>query len=61
MNKTLFLFLLVSIFVGCNQKKQSATTESLAKMNAVSVIIDDQLWNGEVGDSLRNKFASPVL
>jgi len=61
MNKTLFLFLLVSIFVGCNQKKQSVTTESLTKMNAVSVIIDDQLWNGEVGDSLRNKFASPVL
>lgn len=35
--------------------------ESLAKMNNVSVMIDDQLWNGEVGDSLRNKFASPVL
>lgn len=25
------------------------------------MIIDDQLWNGEVGDSIRNKFASPVL
>jgi hypothetical protein len=25
------------------------------------VIIDDQLWNGEVGDSIRNKFASPVI
>ena len=31
------------------------------KTNEVSVIIDDQLWNGEVGDSIRNKFASPVL
>ena len=61
MNKTLFLFLLVALCVSCNQKKQTTTTESLAKMNAVSVIIDDQLWNGEVGDSLRNKFASPVL
>src|SRR6476620_232343 len=30
-------------------------------MNTISVIIDDQLWNGEVGDSIRNKFASPVL
>ncbi|MEY2629676.1 MAG: hypothetical protein RLZZ469_571, partial [Bacteroidota bacterium] len=27
----------------------------------IAVIIDDQLWNGEVGDSIRNKFASPVL
>ena len=61
MNKTLFLFLLVGLCFSCNQKKQTTTTESLAKMNAVSVIIDDQLWNGEIGDSLRNKFASPVL
>ena len=62
MNKTLFLFISVSFFfVACNQKKQTAASESLAKMNAVSVIIDDQLWNGEVGDSIRNKFASPVL
>ncbi len=62
MNKTLFLFLLVSLFcIACNQKKQTTTSESLVKMNAISVIIDDQLWNGEVGDSLRNKFASPVL
>ena len=24
-------------------------------------MIDDQLWNGEIGDSIRNKFASPVI
>lgn len=30
------------------------------KINNISVIIDDQLWNGEIGDSIRNKFASPV-
>lgn len=30
------------------------------KTNTISVIIDDQLWYGEVGDSIRNKFASPV-
>ncbi|MES2747396.1 MAG: DUF4837 family protein [Bacteroidota bacterium] len=62
MNKTHFLLVAVAFcFVSCTQKKPSATAESLGKMNAVSVMIDDQLWNGEVGDSLRNKFASPVL
>lgn len=62
MSKTHFLFLVVSLFLfSCNQKKPITTTDSLTKMNAVSVIIDDQLWNGEVGDSLRNKFASPVI
>ncbi len=31
------------------------------KINTISVIIDDQLWNADVGDSIRNKFASPVI
>ncbi|GAA6766257.1 hypothetical protein AAFH68_21970 [Flavobacterium sp. CGRL1] len=31
------------------------------KTNTISIIIDDQLWYGEVGDTIRNKFASPVL
>lgn len=61
MSKTLFLLVSVVFLAGCNQKKPSAAAESLAKMNNVSVMIDDQLWNGEVGDSLRNKFATPVL
>ncbi|WP_325202737.1 DUF4837 family protein [Flavobacterium sp.] len=33
---------------------------STGKINSVSVIIDDVLWNGEVGDVLRKKLAAPV-
>ena len=62
MNKTLFLWLLVSVFASsCSFKDDKLPKESLAAINTISVIIDDQLWNGEVGDSIRNKFASPVL
>lgn len=61
MNKALFLFLILSILVSCNSKKEKTIIETYGKTNEVSVIIDDQLWNGEVGDSIRNKFASPVL
>lgn len=62
MNKALFLFLFSSIFlVSCNSKEAKPNSETSGKINSVSVIIDDQLWNGEVGDSMRNKFASPVL
>jgi hypothetical protein len=32
----------------------------MGKINNISVIIDQQ-WNGEIGDSIRNKFASPVI
>jgi len=61
-NKTLFLFsILLIFFVSCNSKKENDAIQTSGKTNEVSVIIDDQLWNGEVGDSIRNKFASPVV
>lgn len=62
MKKAHFLCLLIlSILVSCNKKTVKRTTDVTGKINNVSVIIDDELWNGEVGDSVRNKFASPVL
>lgn len=62
MNKAHFLLLVTSIVLtSCNSKEVKNVTETYGKTNEVSVIIDDQLWNGEVGDSMRNKFASPVL
>ena len=62
MNKTLFLWLLVAVFgTSCSFKKKKLPDDASAAINTIAVIIDDQLWNGEVGDSIRNKFASPVL
>ncbi|WP_163409387.1 DUF4837 family protein [Flavobacterium ajazii] len=62
MNKTHFLFLLFSVLLAsCFQKNDSKTEQKPGKTNTISIIIDDQLWYGEVGDSIRNKFASPVL
>ena len=61
MNKSAFVFLFLSvIFFSCSKKNESSSTPSTGKINAVSVVIDDILWNGVVGDSIRNKFASPV-
>ena len=58
--KTIILALCLFI-TGCSKKKDNPSALPNDKINTVSVIIDDQLWNGEVGDSIRNKFASPVL
>lgn len=33
---------------------------SSGKINSISIIIDDNLWYGFIGDSIRNKFARPV-
>lgn len=61
MNKTHFLFLLLPfLLISCFKGEKQSQNVS-GKTNAISVIIDDQLWYGEVGDSIRNKFASPVL
>ncbi|RTY92604.1 DUF4837 family protein [Flavobacterium sp. RSP46] len=62
MNKALLLLLLTAILLGsCNQKKDPQPRATTGKINTISVIIDDQLWNGEIGDSIRNKFASAVI
>jgi len=61
MNKTHFLCLLLScLFVSCVKNEKQPQPVS-GKTNTISIIIDDQLWYGEVGDTIRNKFASPVL
>lgn len=60
--KKIFLFFLVALFfISCKEENSgTAYKESSGKINHLSVIIDNQLWNGEVGDSIRNKFAAPV-
>jgi hypothetical protein len=62
MNKTHFLYLLFSFFLfSCNKKEEHLPRKTSGNINTISVVIDDQLWNGEIGESIRNKFASPVI
>lgn len=56
----LFLSLLTFLLFSCSKKNENSSRPSKGKINSISVVIDDQLWNGVVGDSIRNKFASPV-
>lgn len=60
MNKTVIILFLVTIFISCSEKKENSSRRSTGKINVISVVIDDQLWNGVVGDSIRNKFANPM-
>ena len=62
MYKAHFIFLLISLLLfSCKKDKDSLLRKTSGKINTISVIIDDQLWNADVGDSIRNKFASPVI
>jgi len=60
MNKTHFLLVLIPFLLISCLKTEKQPEPVSGKPNTISVIIDDQLWYGEVGDSIRNKFASPV-
>ena len=60
MKKLLLLFLAILSF-SCNQKEDDVSEKkSLGEPNSISVFIDDKLWIGEIGDSIRKKFATPV-
>lgn len=62
MNKILFIFFSFSLlFFSCKKQEDHLPRKATGKINTISVIIDDQLWNGEVGEIVRNKFASPVI
>ncbi|WP_310558566.1 DUF4837 family protein [Flavobacterium sp.] len=60
-NLVLILSLLPFLFFSCEKKEDNLPRNATGKTNTISVIIDDQLWNGEIGESIRNKFASPVI
>ena len=60
--KEFFLALFSSLtLISCKFKDSKSIDDTKESINKVSVIIDDQLWNGAIGDSIRNKFAAPVI
>lgn len=62
MKKALFLCVIIPLVLfSCDKKGEGIKTAASGKINSVTVLIDDNLWNGAIGDSLRNKLASPVI
>lgn len=55
------MLLTAVFFLSCNNKRDTSTEKTTGEINTISVLIDDQLWKGEIGDSVRNKFASSVI
>lgn len=52
--------LLVTIFWSCNEMKEKYLPQSNGQINSLAIVIDNQLWNGAIGDSLRYYFAQPL-
>ncbi len=61
--KALYAVLFCVMLLACGEKKDDSKIylpASNGNLNSISVVIDNQLWEGAVGDSIRNIFAAPL-
>ncbi len=62
MKKLVFLILACTIIISCKESnKQSYLPGSIGGINTISVVVDNQLWKGKVGDKIREHFAAPAV
>jgi hypothetical protein len=60
--KHLSLLLLTLLLISCNDgPKKKYKPGSIGAINSLGVVISNELWEGAVGDKLREHFAAPVV
>ncbi|WP_445737315.1 DUF4837 family protein [Mariniflexile sp.] len=63
MRHYLFSFLVFILIVSCGDKKKSdqkMLANSSGSINNVSVVVDNELWDGSIGDAIRNVLTEPI-
>jgi hypothetical protein len=63
MRNTLVIIASFFFLMSCDNgstKNQKILSKSLGNVNDLSVVIDNELWQGEVGEAIRNTLAAPV-
>lgn len=63
MKKSFFLLLTIFVFSACediSKNDKGIQAESSGNINNLSVIVEKELWNGQIGESIRNNLAGPV-
>ncbi len=58
--KQILAFVFVLSLTACNKQKNADADVSNGNINEISVVINDAMWNGEVGDNVRHKLAAPI-
>ncbi|WP_299363713.1 DUF4837 family protein [Winogradskyella sp.] len=62
--RTLYTILFCVLLMACNNKKDGDKTTYLpasnGNLNSISVVVDNSIWDGGVGESIRNIFAAPL-
>jgi len=62
--RTLYTIVIAMLFLACGDKKDGDKTVYLpasnGNLNSISVVVDNSLWDGSVGESIREIFAAPI-
>lgn len=62
--RTLYVLLFCVLLTACDNKKDGDKTTYLpgsnGNLNSISVVVDNDLWEGSVGESIRSIFAAPL-
>ncbi|WP_282042194.1 DUF4837 family protein [Winogradskyella flava] len=62
--RTLYTVLIAMLFLACGDKKDGDKTVYLpasnGNLNSISVVVDNSLWDGSIGESIREIFAAPI-
>lgn len=58
---TLLIALLLFVISCKDSNKKNYLPTSIGAINSLAVVMDNQLWEGPVGDKVREHFAAPIL
>lgn len=61
MKKILFVLLLAGALFSCEKSDKVTLMESTGRINNVLIVMNDEDWEGRVGDTLRAVIAEPVV
>lgn len=63
MKNIFYLFVSFLVFVSCEdngKENERILSESSGNINNLSVVVDNELWQGQVGEAIRSNLAAPV-
>lgn len=58
--KNIFLIILSILIFSCDSTNEIVKTNSVGKLNSVLVVVDNNKWQGEIGDSIRAVLAKTL-
>ena len=62
--RTLYALLFCLLLTACGDKKEEDNRiflpESNGNLNSISVVVDNDLWEGSIGENIRKIFAAPL-